>query len=273
MCLGFGSLACSRRGSCALAAFFCLLWNLERPPNPSHHCHPRIPHPSLPGLPSLPRPHHSSLAPHKLLWQLIISWHEAERRRLQPPAQPPTGPTRSPPSHLGLKLALQGATRRKCKANSFFLSRLHLSVPLPLSCSVLLSLSPPSDLSCTPSPFPEGSDLKRLFYLSTPERLFTGGSHQLVYIAFYGLLGWIEFTGRGWSHSNYDFIKIYRLPMSILTSDLEEEEQLRIKRAKGIISHCVDFTAPAFFSSRCHTCVLDVERVNVLTDVRTRGCP
>lgn len=37
---------------------------------------------SLPGLPSLPRPHYSSLAPRKLLWQLIISWHKAERQRL-----------------------------------------------------------------------------------------------------------------------------------------------------------------------------------------------
>lgn len=45
----------------------------------------------------------------------------------------PLGATRSPPLHLGLKLALRGATKRKCKANSFFLSGLHLSVsPLQL---------------------------------------------------------------------------------------------------------------------------------------------
>lgn len=42
---------------------------------------------SVAGFPSLPLPwpHYSSLAPPELLWQLIISWHKAERQRLQPP--------------------------------------------------------------------------------------------------------------------------------------------------------------------------------------------
>lgn len=124
-------------------------------------------------LSSLPGPHYSSLAPRELLWQLIISWHKAERQGLWPPAQPPTGPTRSPPSHLGLKLALRGATRRKCKANSFFLSGLHPSVSLPLSYSVLLSLS----LRCLPSPpvpplAPQRPDLKQLIHSSTSKGLF-----------------------------------------------------------------------------------------------------
>ncbi|CAB1448718.1 unnamed protein product [Pleuronectes platessa] len=46
--------------------------------------------------------------------------------------------------------ASRGATRRKCKANSFFLSGFHLSVALSLSHSILLSLSHP----LLPSPVP-----------------------------------------------------------------------------------------------------------------------
>lgn len=83
MCFGCRPLACSSR-------FFCLLWNSEVWEGPSihHHTITRVsllccwlPFPSLP----LSWPHYSSLAPPELLWQLIISWHKAERQRLQPP--------------------------------------------------------------------------------------------------------------------------------------------------------------------------------------------
>lgn len=52
--------------------------------HPSPYYHPRVSPLLLASLP-LPWPYYSSLAPPELLWQLIISWHKAERQRLQPP--------------------------------------------------------------------------------------------------------------------------------------------------------------------------------------------
>lgn len=54
-------------------------------PHPSQYCHPLRPHIMLQASIPLPWPHYSSLAPGKLLWQLIISWHKAEQQRLHPP--------------------------------------------------------------------------------------------------------------------------------------------------------------------------------------------
>lgn len=161
----------------ALAAFFffysLLALEFGGSPNPSCHCHPHI-FPSLFFLcPSLTTAHQrpASCCDNS-------SYHDIKQKdRLSSPpplpAQPPTGPTRSPPSHLGLKLALRGATKRKCEANSFFLPGLHLCVSLPLSYSVLLS----GFLRCLPSsapgPFiPQRPDLKQFFYLSTPKWQF-----------------------------------------------------------------------------------------------------
>lgn len=99
------------------------------------------------------------------------SYHDIKQgdRGSSPPNQPPPGPARSPPLHLGLKLALRGATRRKCEANSFFLSGLYLSIfPPALFHSVLLSLPQPLRLHLsTPPPPPLSLEiLEKLFYLS-----------------------------------------------------------------------------------------------------------
>lgn len=112
--------------------------------------------PLLPSRPPSPAPASLQLisAPQAVVTTHHIMTKSREAETVAPP--PPPGPTRSPPSHLGLKLALRGATRRKCKANSFFLSGLHLAVSLPLSHSVPLSYSHPLCLLLYPPPLPRG---------------------------------------------------------------------------------------------------------------------
>lgn len=138
----------------ALAAFSAC-FGIRRPERTSIHHGPDIPtSPLFPALPSLPRPHYSSLAPPASCCD-NSSYHDIKQRvrgSSPPPPGHPSGPARSPPSHLGLKLALRGATRRKCKANSFSCptsTSLPPSLCLPPSCCHFLT---PSACSCTPPP-------------------------------------------------------------------------------------------------------------------------
>lgn len=133
----------------ALGSFFLLaleFGGLRGPRSITAVCHPH----RSPLFPSrAPASLQLISAPQTVVTTHHIMTQSRETEALPSPPTPPSGPARSPPSHLGLKLALRGATRRKCKANSFFLSG-----PPPLCLPPFVSLRPAVTFSPPPVPPP-----------------------------------------------------------------------------------------------------------------------
>lgn len=153
----------------------CGIWRSERDPPSitalSSSCLAPLLLASLP----LPWPHYSSLAPRELLWQLIISWHKAERWRLQPPH--PAAPWGHKVTTFTFRAQIVSARCHQAEMQGQQLFPVRpppLCLPPPaLFHSVLLSLSQPLSRLLTPWHPPTFSPemFQNLLYLSKSQTL------------------------------------------------------------------------------------------------------
>lgn len=172
----------------------CGIWKSERDPPSitalSSQCLAPLLLASLP----LPWPHYSSLAPRELLWQLIISWHKAERWRLQPPH--PAAPWSHKVTTFTFRAQIGPARCHQAEMQGqqlFPVQPPPLCLPLQLcftlSCCHLLNPSAASSPPDTPPPFSRGI-LQNLLYLSQTHLLPV----NIKIILLWRHAGWLWFS-------------------------------------------------------------------------------